>query len=109
MAQVDFDNATITCNRNLWGYSYFGLPSNVGIYDDRAIPLATNASNSSTESLNQYRFRYTGTFIQSGVNKTLYITDIYGSIGSAIFTISPITFNAGDTYDFEIVVDISVE
>lgn len=110
MAQVDFDNATITHVANSWGRQsgWLDLTICTAIYDDRRIPLATNAGNQLIQdNLTHFAFRHYGTFIESGVNKTLYITDNFAS--NDIFAISPITFNAGDTYDFTIDVNLTVE
>ena len=112
MAQVDFDNATITHIADSWGQQagWLDLTIRTAIYDDRRIPLATNAGNQLIQdNLTHFAFRHYGTFIESGVNKTLYITNNYGSANADIFAISPITFNAGDTYDFTIDVNMTVE
>ena len=108
MAQVDFSNVNITCVGNIWGEDWLTLPTFKAIYEKNGSGVARNSQNEMVNvTPTHFTYKYTGEFTRSLTNATLVLCDDWGN--NVKFELSPVTFNAGDTYAFQIDADIVIE
>ena len=108
MAQVDFSNVTITCIGNVWAHDWLTLETYKAIYEKNGSGVATNCQNQMTDvTPTHFTYKYTGEFTRALTNATLVICDNGGN--NKQFELYPVTCNVGDTYAFQLEVDIVVE
>ena len=103
MARVDFSNAQIeflssTCfNTN---FQYWGLTQNVVLYNAEGNGITSNQGQSATASEKGFTVTKTGIFSATG-------TEFYFKYsGTLIARVYNIAFTEGDTYSFDVKVDV---
>ena len=105
MAQVDFSNAALIPPSNgesQWSAAYLTLASS-SFYANGAKCNRNETYNRITQTLDKVSFVYTGEFTASGTNFSIGSTNT-----AAIWVVSNISYSNGDTYSFQIDLDLSI-
>ena len=108
MARVDFSNARIEfLNKNVYNASYWALTGLGGtnfykLYDSEGIAIASGNTPTVVPNDKGFTVTRTGTFTASGTEFYLH----YNTTPNQICRISNIAFMEGDTYSFDIKVDV---
>ena len=110
MARVDFSNAVIeflekdifSSSLGYWALNGYGGTFSFALYDIEDNSIATGNTPSAVSSAKGFTVTRTGTFTASGTE--FYIRANVGS--KRIARISNIVFREGDTYSFDIKVDV---
>lgn len=108
MARVDFSNATIEfLSKDIYNQAYWALHGAGGtnfykLYNSEGIPIANGNPPTAVPNDKGFTVTRTGTFTNSGTEFYLH----YNVTPNKICRISNIVFREGDTYSFDIKVDV---
>lgn len=108
MAQVDFSNATIeyiTTAPNEWDLAYLMLKSSALWNSSGGLINQNAAVNKTSETGSKVSFVYTGAFISAGTE--FYFRSYFGTRDMA-WKVSNISFDSGDTYSFQIDLELVI-
>ena len=109
MARVDFSNATIEfLNSAMYGKAYMGLDggggsSYIGLYDSGNNSITSGHTVATVPNTKGFTVTRTGTFTESGTE--FYIRSYVSGTGISA-RISNVIFQSGDTYSFDINIDV---
>lgn len=108
MAQIDFSNATIeyiTTAPNEWNQAYLMLNSSALWNSSNSLINQNAAVNKTSETGSKVSFVYTGTFTSAG---TEFYFRSYFEPRDMVWKVSNISFDSGDTYGFQIDLELVI-